>query len=424
MSAVRIRPGPVSGVLRAPPSKSYTHRAIVVGHLARRPFGVRRPLDADDTRATASAVGRLGTPVGRGLGEWRVRPGSGLAKRRTARIDCRESGTTLRLVSALAALSGRTSVISGAPRLGERPMDELLEALRRLGAVCRRVTSLGLPIEVRGPIHGGPVELDASRSSQFVSALLLALPTIDEDSTIQLKGRVVSEPYIDSTMAVLTHHGIRVERRAGMFRVPGGQRFRGTHFTVPGDASSAAYFWVAAALSGGEVRVEGIPREWPQADLAVLDLLRSAGARVARSADSVTVKSGSPRPFRVDLTNSPDLYPLAGVFAATIPGVSRITGAEHVVWKESNRKTATAFLARRLGARVQSLANGLRIEGASHPRRINLPELSDHRMVMSAAIGTLVADGDSVVGSAAAVRKSFPDFWEAFGTIADGVRRP
>jgi len=424
VSACRVRPGPVSGELLAPPSKSYTHRAIVVGHLARRTFRIRRPLDADDTRATASAVGRLGTPVVRGPSEWRVECPSEPGSRRPTRIDCRESGTTLRLASALAALSARPTQITGAPTLGERPMDELLDALRRLGASCRHLAGSGLPIEVRGPLHPGRVSLDASQSSQFASALLLALPTLDGDSSIELTGRVVSEPYIQATLAVLAHHGIRVGHRGRRYRVPGGQKFVGADFRVPGDASSAAYFWTAAAVSGGEIRVRGIPTEWPQADLAVLALLRSAGARVVAHSDGATVKAGTARPFRVDLTNSPDLYPLAGVLAATIPGVSRITGAEHVVWKESNRRTATVALARHLGARVKSRGSVLRIEGTSHPRRLHLSDLTDHRLVMSAAVGALAGDRDSFIGERTAVSKSYPGFWKAFAAISSGVRSP
>ncbi len=422
MSEFCIRPGPVSGEVTAPPSKSYTHRAIVVGHLARRPFRIRDPLDSDDTRATASAVARLGTPVARRRHEWRVEAPSAPFDRKKVRINCRESGTTLRLASALAARSTCTTELTGAPRLGERPMDELLRALRRLGAACRRSGRSGLPIEIRGPLRAGEVSLDASQSSQFASALLLVLPTLDGDSTIELTGRVVSQPYIDATLAVLDHHGIRVGRRGRRFRIPGGQRLGGTDFRVPGDASSAAYLWAAAAVSGGEVRVRGVAARWPQADLAVLRLLRSAGARVKEHSDGATVRGDRHRPFRVDLTNSPDLYPLAGVIAATIPGVSRITGAEHVVWKESDRRSATVELARRIGARVKQGPGGLSIEGTSHPRGFDLPGLTDHRLVMSAAVGALAGDRESFVGNVGAVRKSYPDFWEDFARISSGGR--
>ena len=420
MTALVLRPGPISGSIRAPPSKSYTHRALVVGHLAHRPFRVRQPLDSDDTRATAVALGRLGTPVVRTEKMWEVRPGSLASSPRAVRIQCRESGTTLRLACALSALTERTVLITSADRLSERPIDELLRALMKLGGEARHVRGLRTPIAIRGPIRGGHVSLDVSRSSQFASALLLTLPTLDDDSVLELTGTIVSRPYIDATLAILRHHGIHLERKGRRFYIPGRQRPQGSGFTVPGDASSAAYLWVAAALSGGQVSVTGLPQKWPQADFAVLELLRLAGATVVRRTDGATVSPGRPRPFRVDLTDAPDLYPLAGVIAATIPAASYIFGAGHAVHKESDRKTATGRLARCLGAKVKVSSVGLRILGTSRPKAINLPALTDHRLVMSAAAGALAAGERSRVGEREAVRKSFPEFWSALATLSGG----
>jgi 3-phosphoshikimate 1-carboxyvinyltransferase len=422
VTTVRIRPGPVRGTARAPPSKSYTHRALVVGHLARRRFRVHHPLDADDTLATATALGRLGTRVSRRADVWQVNPPSIRARPGPVAIDCRESGTTLRFVSALAALCDREVVVRGADRLSERPIDDLLKGLETLGASCRHVGGPGLPIRIRGPIRAGSILLDASKSSQFASALLLALPTVEGDSSLELAGKVVSKPYLDATLAVLRFHGIQVDRRGRRFRIPGGQLYHGSGFTVPGDASSAAYLWVAAAVTGGTVRVDGVPAGWPQADLALLDLLRAAGATVLRTPTGATVSGRTTTPFHFDLTDAPDLYPLAGVLAATTPGVSRIDGAEHVALKESDRTTATALLARRLGATVERTRAGLRIRGTPRPRALDLPHLTDHRLVMSAAVGALAGDGVSVVGEKEAVLKSFPGFWRTLGTLSAGAR--
>jgi len=423
MSVVRVHPGPVFGTIRAPPSKSYTHRALVVGHLAHHGFAVRHPLDADDTRATASAIRRLGSYVNHDGDVWRV--GSPARGRRTSRVivDCRESGTTLRFVSALAALSEEPVLLTGAKRLAERPIDELLRALTALGARCRHLGGRGFPIEIRGPMRGGTVSLNASQSSQFASALFLALPTLDDDSSVELTGSIVSEPYLEATIAVLSNYGVRVMRKGRRFHVPGRQRVQGSSFTVPGDASSASYLWAAALLSGGAVRVTGISSRWPQADLAVLGLLEATGASVTRQTNGAAVASGPRKPFRVDLSDAPDLYPLAGVLAATAEGSSRIVGAGHVVEKESDRKSGTAMLARQMGARVTVTSSGIAVEGRSRPRPLHLPSLTDHRMVMSAAVGALAANGPSVVGSKEAVRKSFPGFWAALRTLSGGAER-
>jgi len=411
VTLVRIRPGPAFGRLRAPASKSYTHRALVVGHLSQRTFRVRNPLDSDDTRATAAGLTRMGSRLTRRASVWTVDSHPDRPSRSIPPVRCGESGTTLRFLVAVAALTGHRTSFEGDPGLSGRPIEELLGALRTLGAQFWHPRRGRRLVEIQGPIHGGRVSLDASRSSQFTSALLLSLPFLAEDSEIRLTGEVVSQPYVEATLAVLIHHGIRVERTRKGFRVPGRQRVSGLEFPVPGDASSAAYAWAAAAVSGGEVRVMGISAEWPQADLAVLDLLEANGAVVTRLTDGAVVRAATRRPFRIDLTDAPDLYPLAGVLAATTPGQSRILGAEHVVLKESDRRSATSRLASELGARVRATREGLAIEGTDRPRALSLRASHDHRVVMSAAVGALAGRDVSTIGDAGAVRKSFPGFW-------------
>lgn len=418
MTVRELRPGRASGRVRAPPSKSYTHRALVAGYLTGARYRIDAPLDSDDTRATATAIVRLGGTVERRRRHWTVRPGRG-AEGSARHIDCGESGTTLRFAAALAARDSTTTVLDGRGRLAARPMGQLLSTLVELGARCDRPAGpTQFPIVVEGPIHGGSVRLDASMSSQFASALLLVLPTVSGGSVLRLTGRVVSEPYIDATLAVLKFHRVGIERSGRLFRIAGGTRFRGSRFRVPGDASSAAYLWTAGAITGGRVRVEGIPTDWPQADLAVLDLLRRAGAIVRRDRHGASVEGPVERGFEVDLTASPDLYPLAAVIASAIPETSRIRGAPHVAFKESDRRAGAIRLARATGARVRTTPRSLTIRGRVRPRPFRLPDLDDHRMVMSAAVGALVAEGPCRVGDARAVEKSFPAFWNALDTLA------
>jgi 3-phosphoshikimate 1-carboxyvinyltransferase len=421
MSFVRVHAGHVAGTVLAPPSKSYTHRALVAGHLSRRRYRVVRPLDSDDTRATARAIAALGSPVNRYRGSWTVGPLRPVRSSSSVRVECGESGTTLRFISAVAALSDHSVLLHARGRLPRRPMTTLLAALRRLGAKCRRVRPSG-SFQIQGRIHSGDVSIDASESSQFGTALLLTLPTLDGDSTLRLRGAIVSAPYLEATLAVLEYHHLRVTREGSTFQIPGGQSFQRSSFPVPGDASSAAYLWTAAAVSGGDVRVDGVPEEWPQADQAILPLLERAGAEVVRTRSGATVRGRADRPFVVDLTDSPDLYPLAGVLAAGIRGRSILRGAPQVSLKESDRRAGTARLARGLGARVREAGDGLSIEGTGTPRSISMLDLTDHRMVMSAAVGALASRGKSTIGDAGAVEKSFPEFWKALERIGGEVR--
>ncbi len=423
MTVVRASPGVLRGHLAAPASKSYTHRALVAAHLTGRRYRIGHPLESDDTRATARAIAALGTPVREAPGDWTVLP----SRARTSApvtIDCGESGTTLRFVLALAARGESPVRLTGRGRLPDRPIEELLQALESLGATCERPPSgRGLPTVVRGPIHGGALRLDASQSSQFVSALLLTLPTLPEDSRLRLEGEIVSEPYIEATLAILRHHGVRWSRRGRTFAIPGRQRYVGDRFDVPGDASSAAYFWAGAAVTGGELRVTGVPARWPQADLAALDLLEDAGARVRRTSRGVTVRGGRLHGFSFDLTRSPDLYPLAGVLAATIPEESHLRGGAQVAWKESDRRAETIRVVRAMGATVVEEPDGLSILGTDSPRGFGLTDLTDHRLVMSAAVAALAGDASSSIGDARAVRKSYPGFWTALRSVREGHGR-
>lgn len=421
MTVAEIRPGRAAGRARAPPSKSYTHRALIAGYLTGRQYRVDDPLDSDDTRATLDGIRHLGRTVRESKRRWTVSPPIA-PSRRPVRIDCRQSGTTLRLLAAVAAREARPVTFVGDVQLGRRPMDGLVAALARRGATVQAPARGSLPLTVRGPLSGGPSVVDGSVSSQFVSAMLLVLPTVDRPSTLRVIGTQVSRPYVEATVAVLRAHGVALKGGGRLWRIAAPQTYRSRHFRVPGDASSAAYLWAAAATSGGQVRVENVDPRWPQADRRLLAVLRAAGARVAERGSSVTVSGRANRGFEAELTDAPDLYPLLGALAATIPARSRLLGAPHILHKESNRRVSTTRLARALGARVRSTRRGLEILGASRVRPLDLTGLDDHRLVMSAAVGALAADSPSRIADAACVGKSFPGFWLALRDLGVEVK--
>lgn len=421
MTVQTIRPAYVHGRVRAPPSKSYTHRALIAAFLAGNPSVVEGPLDSDDTRATRIGLRALGARISGSDGEWKI---SARPRTRSPRrvVQCGESGTSLRFLSAVAALRHDPVRFEGAPRLSSRPMAELYEALQSLGARVRAPTrGRALPCTIQGPIHAGHVTVGGDVSSQFTSALLMVLPTLVGSSELHVRGRIVSQPYVEATCAVLADRGIELRRTPGAFHIPGGQKYRGGRIRVPGDASSAAYLWAAAAVTGGSVEVEGIPADLPQADLAILPILGEMGARVHRPSRVVRVTGPLTGPVSVDLTDSPDLFPLVAVLGALVPGRrSRLRGAPHLEFKESDRKRESIRLARALGAQVSSQAAGVDITGVESPRPLNLPSLKDHRLVMSAAVAGLAAGGVSRIGRAEAVSKSFPGFWDALRVLING----
>ncbi|MCI4353441.1 MAG: 3-phosphoshikimate 1-carboxyvinyltransferase [Thermoplasmata archaeon] len=422
MTVKRIRPARIHGRIRAPPSKSYTHRALLAAFFAEAPCEVVGPLDSDDTRATRNGLRVLGAQVRRSRDGWVVSPGPGGAQVPQGAIDCADSGTTLRFLAAAAAQGGNPVRFGGSRRLASRPMEELYGALRTLGARVQTPSKTRcLPCVVRGPISPGRVAIRGDVSSQFTSALLMVLPRLAGRSELRLGGTTVSRPYIDATCAVLDERGIHVRRSRIGFVTHGPQRYRSGRIRVPGDASSAAYLWAAAAATAGSVDVEGVPDDLPQADLAILPILAAMGARVRRAARFVRVAGPLVEPITVDLTDAPDLFPLVSVLAALVPGrTSRLTGAPQIAFKESDRRIESARLARALGARVIAAPSRLEIRGSLTPRRLDCPSLRDHRLVMSAAVAGLSTNGTSRIGRAEAVTKSFPGFWNALGALTEG----
>jgi 3-phosphoshikimate 1-carboxyvinyltransferase len=421
MTVRSIHPARVHGRVRAPPSKSYTHRALVAAFLAHRRIVVKSPLDSDDTRATRDGLRVLGARVGGSPHSWTVDVERRGGVRRGS-IRCGDSGTTLRFLTAVSALGQGPVRFTGTPRLASRPMEELYSALRDLGATVRTPSSgRGLPCTILGPIRPGRVTVGGDVSSQFTSALLMVLPTLAGDSELRIRGRPVSRPYIDATCAILRDRGIKVRRTRNGFHVPGAQRYRAGPIRVPGDASSAAYFWAAGAATGGSVEVGGIPANLPQADLAILPILSEMGAAVQRTRNGIRVTGPISSPVSVDLTDSPDLFPLVAVLGALVPGrASTLRGAPHLEFKESDRRKESIHLARALGAKVSTVGSRVRIIGAQVPRPLNDSLLGDHRLVMSAVVGALATQGISKVGRAEAVSKSFPGFWDAVRALTNG----
>ncbi|MEM0129574.1 MAG: 3-phosphoshikimate 1-carboxyvinyltransferase [Thermoplasmata archaeon] len=415
-----VVPGRAEGTVDIPGSKSYTHRFAVAAGLSRgRTVRIVRALRSTDTFATARGLRRLGARIAIAGEGWSVRGPARYRLRRPVTIDCGESGTTLRLLCAAAALFDRPVTFTGRGRLPMRPLEPLTGALEGLGARVRRPRAhRSIPVTIEGPISPGALALPAADSSQPVSALMLALAAFPARSRLTLVGPVVSRPYVDATAATLRAFGARADHRGRAWGIGGPLVPPRRRLEVPPDASSAAYAWAAAAATGGSVTVRGTGSarnlRWPQADLALLGLLRRMGARVRRTPAGVRVDGPLRRPVRADLADSPDLAPLVGVLAAVVPepGTSVLAPVRHLALKESDRAAATASLARAVGARVRMSADGtIRIRSRPPVLPFSWDGPADHRVVMSAAVGALAAGGPCRIGPAEAVSKSFPRFW-------------
>ena len=405
---VRVQRSHLSGEVFAPPSKSYTHRAILITSLG--PGGsIKRPLLSADTRATISASQAFGAEIDIDE-DVKIK---GVADRpRTPEdvIDVLNSGTTLRFCSAVAALT-EGAVLTGDASIRSRPNGPLLSSLSDLGAQAFSIRNNGkAPLVVRGRMKGGTARLDGSVSSQFLSALLISAPLAEEETRIVIQGELKSRPYAEMTLDMLAEAGIRIEPGEQEFLVPGNQSFGLKGYTIPGDFSSASYPMAAAAVTGSEVTVKGVlPSR--QGDSAIIDILRRMGAEVSwdREKGDLRVRGGELQAVDVDAGRTPDLVPTIAVLGALAKGKTTVFNAEHVRHKETDRLHAMAVERSRMGADIKERPDGLEITGGVlHGAKVHGHH--DHRIVMALAVAGLVA-GDTEIDTAESVDVSYPGFF-------------
>ena len=412
-----VRPSTVSGRCDAPPSKSYTHRAFTLALLADSTL-VREPLLGEDCLATLAAVERLGGKVER-------RPEGVLVQGAEPQtpddvIDCRNSGTTMRLITAVAALAPGTSVLTGDATLRRRPMQALLDALHPLGAEAWSTRGNGAPpVVVRGPLQGGHTSLAGDVSSQYVSALVLAGTRAPKGLELAVTTPLKSRPYVDITLDMVRRFGGRVDVAepavpdAGpTFRVPGRQRLQAAEYRVPGDFSSAAFPLGAAAITGGTVAVGNLDLANPQGDKAIVDVLARFGCKVRKSPTEVAVTGGALHGTTVDLGDTPDMFPLLCAVAAHARGETVLHNARHLRFKESDRIAAMARELRKMGVDIVEREDGAVIRGGPVHAANGVETHGDHRVLMACAVAALGADGPVEIiddGSHAVSYPSFPD---------------
>lgn len=409
--SLRVHPGAVRGTVLASPSKSYTHRALLLGLLSDGETRVRSPLLSEDPLATLEACEQLGARVTRG--EEVVLRSDGVLRAPAQTIDCMNSGTTLRILSALVALVDGETTLTGDASLRKRPMGPLVAALEALGA---RVGSEGgrAPLVIRGPMRGGVATLPGDVSSQFVSALLLAGARTRDGVEVRLSGPLKSRPYVDITIEMMADFGARVDVLGETgFRVAGGQRFRARDYTVPGDYSTAAFPLAAGALAG-EARVDNLPARSAQGDRAIVDFLERFGARVERGDRHATVRAAPLAGAKLDLADTPDLFPVLCAVAAHAGGETVLSGAEHLRYKESDRIRLMVENLRRCGVDAVERQDGAVIRGGKVRPASGLVTEGDHRILMAMSVCALRAEGPLTMDDHECYRVSYPRFVEDF----------
>jgi len=417
-----IRPrGALAATVRVPGSKSLTNRALVAAALASGESRLEGGLRSDDTTVMIEALRALGCRIDRGGDAWRVLGLAGKLASPKAPLDAGNSGTTARFLTATATLADGPVVIDGSPRMRERPIQDLVDALAQLGARVRVLGHAGCP-PVRaegGGLPGGRAVIDASRSSQYVSAVLLAAPYAPAGVALLFRdGKLVSRPYVDLTLELMRAFGAAAGWSAdGGLRVEPGHPYRGRAYAIEPDASAAVYPLCAAAIAGGRVRVAGLPADSIQADLRLLPILERMGCRVARGPEGleVTGPAGRLRGVDVDMNALPDAALALAVVALFAEGPTRIRNVANLRIKETDRLAALEQELRKLGANARSGSDFLEIvPGAPRPAAIATYE--DHRMAMAFALAGLRIPGVSI-RDPGCVSKTWPEYFSMLDAL-------
>ena len=422
-----IHPSTVGGVVRAPPSKSYTHRAILAAGYAGETT-VRNPLDSADTRATARVVEAYGGTVTPDETRVAVEGFGGRPAVPDDVIDCANSGTTMRLTTATAALAGGLTVLTGDGSLRSRPQGPLLDAIGDLGGRAESTRANGqAPLVVGGDVDGGAVAMPGDVSSQYITALLMAGAVTEKGIDIELTTELKSAPYVEITLELLDAFGIETHSTDDGFRVPGGQQYvadEGT-YAVPGDFSSMSYLLAAGALAAGEdaLLVEGAEPS-AQGDSAIVSILDEMGATLDwdRDAGDIRVEQSSLSGIEVDVGDTPDLLPTIAVLGAVADGTTSIVNCEHVRYKETDRVSAMANELSALGAVVGEQRDVLTVHGGeSSLTGGTVAGHDDHRIIMALSLVGLVAGPVTIEGSDH-VDVSFPGYFETLQSLGVNVR--
>ena len=405
----------LKGTIRAPASKSVVIRVLAAGLLSRGETRVRYPSTCDDALAARQVIRSLGAEVSEGDNEWLIKGGISLLE---DVLDVGESGLTARLFTPLAAVLSQPMTITGRGSLMKRPMGMMTEPLQHLGVTVE--TNKGyLPVTVHGPLRGGNIRVDGSKSSQFLTGLLMSLPLAEKDSTIRVD-KLRSVPYIDLTLRVMEHFGVKCEHSGyERFFVPANQEYQAAEMDIEGDWSGAAFLLVAAAISG-ELKVTGLDPESRQADRRIMEALGAAGVEADMTQGYVYVKKSDIHPFFFDITHCPDLAPPLVCLAAYAQGETVIRGAGRLYEKESNRALTLQEEAGKLGVRIDLKGDTMVIHGG----RVTGGESDahqDHRIAMFAATMAFRAENPVTIHGKECVSKSYPDFFQDLKKLGGNV---
>lgn len=411
----------LSGSVEIPGSKSHTVRAVAIGSLASGKSIIRKPLIAADTLSAVNAYRALGAEIETNEREWIVRGFGGAPKEPHGLIDVGNSGTTLYIAAGSAALGEYTYQFTGDAQIARRPSGPLAEALVKLGAKAETRSPNGVgPLTVTGPIKGGSVRLDCSKTSQYLSSLLMNCPLATGTTLIEAEN-LVEQPYVEMTLRWTREQGIEVENDDFQkFTVPGGQQYQPFDRAIPADWSSATFFLCAAAVTGSTISLNGLDIDDTQGDKAIADILLKMGADIDIRPESLTITGGNLTGGVFDLKDTPDALPALAVTACFAKGETRLVNVAQARLKETDRIAVMCKELKKMGADIEELPDGLVIYG-SKLYAADVCGHDDHRVIMALTIAAMGIDGESTISPADALDVTFPTFVDLMNSLGADI---
>jgi 3-phosphoshikimate 1-carboxyvinyltransferase len=415
MNTVVVQRSVLSGLINCPPSKSYTHRAVVVSSLSEGESLLVNPLRSRDTNATINGCKALGVDIRDRIDKIAIIGRNAFSPPDNI-INVENSGTTLRFLTPMSALVNEGyAVLTGDESIRKRPMSPILLALRNLGVECYSTRLNGLaPLCIRGGgMNGGNIRISGTVSSQFLSGLLISGVYAKSELEIQVEGKQVSRPYIESTISTMKEFGIRVKRSKDYrFFTVGNGSYRARSFRVPGDFSSAALLLSAGAMLADELIISGLDFSMPQGDLHIVDILKRMGSSIKVNRNKGEIKVSKSESFEggeFDLSDTPDLLPVVAILSLNSRRPIRVFGISHARFKETDRVAIIGSELPKLGINTKMEDDAIVFSNSGHLKSGCLESHNDHRLFMSFVIAAMMTD-KSLVRGTESVDVSFPSF--------------
>lgn len=407
---------PITSTIEIPGSKSHTNRALVIAALTKGSVVLHRPLDCDDTKAMISCLRVLQIQIEELPDKLIVHNDISAVDEGMYELFARDSGTTIRFLLPVLCIVPGVKIVRGSPGLHKRPIKDLVDALRQLGAIIEYLEEEGYPpLQIRSStLEGEQVWLDPSISSQFVSALLLTSPLL-QGLTIHLQGQITSAPYIDMSLQAMRKQGIEVLAAEGKYCIPSGQCYRNHPFVIEKDFSSAGYFFAIAALTQSTITLKNMDLQSSQGDKKIVEILSWMGNKIVEHKDGITVIGKGILPLILDMRDCPDQVQTMAVLAAFADGTTTILGVRSLRNKETERVIAVRQELAKMGIQTEDTQDTLIIHGGD-PYPAAIDTYGDHRMAMAFAVAGTKLPGMEI-RNPEVVSKTFPTFWDVLDCL-------